>query len=303
MNGFIDELGVLATGTRLKRLSDHLYKLADTHYAQANAPFQSRWFVPYRYLGQHGEATIGDIAAATGFSHVAIKKLVDEMEESLLVISRKDKDDKRKRLVRLTDKGRDIMVRLEKAWASLSEAFAPQEQTVLQAVRALESGLLQQPDTAAPAITIVDYLPRYKRDFYDLNKDWLDKYFRFEREDDLSLNNPEEYFLAKGGFIFFALDGGEAVGTVALKATGQGYEMCKMAVREDKRGLGIGRMLIRRCMARVKENGGKRLFLQSNDILKPAMRLYEGSGFKYIPLPQQGGDYERANVMMEMDIA
>jgi DNA-binding MarR family transcriptional regulator/N-acetylglutamate synthase-like GNAT family acetyltransferase len=296
---FLDELGVLAAGTRLKRISDSLYRLADHHYRAANLPFQARWFVPYQYLLQCKRTTIGEMAKATGMTHVAIKKLVDQMATKHLLNSTPDPKDKRKRHLSLTDKGRDLEHYLQPLWDTIRDALT-RDPEIRQALTRLEKGLSTDKNHTPPTCRIIDYHPHYRKYFYDLNKAWVEKFFQMEPEDEASLSNPEAYFLAKGGFVFFALQGNDVVGTAALKRIDDGYELCKMAVQDDAQGQGIGRQLIAHCRNRARQNDAARLFLQSNAILAPAMRLYEGSGFRYLDPKATPADYRRADVMMEM---
>ena len=112
------------------------------------------------------------------------------------------------------------------------------------------------------------------------------------------MSNPVESILEPGGAILYSLLDGVAVGTVALKYSGEGvYELTKMAVTEGCQGHGLGRRLMDAAVARFRELGGKRLYLESHSSLKPALSLYESAGFHHEP-PPSASDYERADVYM-----
>ena len=104
--------------------------------------------------------------------------------------------------------------------------------------------------------------------------------------------------LAHGGVILYAVAGDEAIGTVALKHQGdEVYELTKMAVTEPFQGCGIGRNLLRAAVERFAEIGGRKLYLESNSRLGPALALYESAGFRH-ETPPEASDYARADVYM-----
>ena len=138
--------------------------------------------------------------------------------------------------------------------------------------------------------------------FRELNEAWIEKYFVIEDADRAALGNPRGYILEKGGHIFMAFLEDKAVGTCALIRTGPGaFEVAKMAVAEEHRGMGIGRRLLEHTVAEAKQLGATSLSLETNTKLSPAIRLYESTGFRRLP-PEEAhhSPYARANVFMEM---
>jgi ribosomal protein S18 acetylase RimI-like enzyme len=148
------------------------------------------------------------------------------------------------------------------------------------------------------AVEIVGFRPDYAGHFRTLNVEWLEKYYRVEAIDEAILSNPVQKILEPGGDILFAVLDGAVVGTVALKHDGEGvYEMTKMAVTARAQGLGIGRRLLEACVDRYRQLEGRRLYLESQSRLKPALRLYESAGFEHASRPRPSA-YERADVYM-----
>lgn len=151
-------------------------------------------------------------------------------------------------------------------------------------------------------VDIVSYDARYAADFAELNFEWLRKYFYIEPYDEQVLLNPEEYIMNNGGEILFAIVDEKVVGTVALINRGdEGFELSKMAVTENYKGLRIGQKLMYACINHARKMGVGRLYLDSNRSLIPALRLYEKVGFREIPMPENG-HYVRANIRMELFI-
>ena len=153
-----------------------------------------------------------------------------------------------------------------------------------------------------PRVRILPFEERFAADFARLNFEWLEKYFHIEEYDRKVLTNPGEYILADGGHIFMALVGDEAVGTVALIRRGKGvYELSKMGVTPKYQGLRIGQKLMYHAINFAGENHFTRLFLDSNTVLQPAIRLYRKVGFREVPVPEDS-PYERCNIRMELNI-
>lgn len=135
--------------------------------------------------------------------------------------------------------------------------------------------------------------------FKKINYEWIEKYFKVEKSDSDSLENPEKYFLTTGGAIIFAVRGNEILGTAALKLMeNDSYELCKMGVTESARGLGIGDLVSKAAIEQAKKMGAKRVYLETNSSLTPAITLYKKLGFKNIENFQS--PYERADVAMEL---
>ena len=149
-------------------------------------------------------------------------------------------------------------------------------------------------------ITIQPYEDRFAQAFARLNIEWLEQYFYVEDYDKQVFADPEGHILKKGGYIFMALIKEEPVGTVALIKRGEGvYELSKMGVTPKYQGKRIGQKLMYHAINFAGENNFNRLFLDSNTILEPAIRLYRKVGFREIPVSKDT-PYERCNIRMEL---
>ncbi len=150
-------------------------------------------------------------------------------------------------------------------------------------------------------IQIVDFNPFYAQSFYDLNHEWISKYFVMEEADEQSLSNPQSYIIDKGGLILMGLFQGEAVGTCALIKEGEGvFELAKMAVAPKAQGLRIGRLLGERAIERARKAGAHTVYLVSNRKLTTALSLYTKLGF--VEVPMAPSIYQRADIKMELSL-
>lgn len=151
-------------------------------------------------------------------------------------------------------------------------------------------------------VIIIPFNEKYAKDFTRLNFEWLEKYFYIEEYDRMVLTNPKKYILDENGHIFFAIINEKVVGTVALIKREDGiFELSKMAVTEEYKGFRIGQKLMYYCINFAGQNNFKKVFLDSNTILTPAITLYQKVGFKEIPVPEET-PYERCNIRMELNI-
>ena len=151
------------------------------------------------------------------------------------------------------------------------------------------------------SIEIVAFQNKYAKAFYDLNIEWLETYFYVEDFDKEVLSKAEKYILNPGGHIFFAVENGVALGTVALmKAENDAFELTKMAVLSNQRGKKIGQKLMQHCIEFAKENNFTKLFLYSNTVLENAIYIYRKYGFIEIPV-EADSPYERSNIKMELN--
>jgi GNAT superfamily N-acetyltransferase len=150
------------------------------------------------------------------------------------------------------------------------------------------------------AIVVREFIPGDEAAFRDINLEWIERFFVVEDKDRETLNNPKKYFLDPGGAIFMAMDGDEPVGAVALIVMGGGsVELSKMGVRPATQGKGAGRRLIAAAVNRAREMGMKRVYIETNSILAPAIKLYHEAGF--VPLKERiPTPYVRADVQLEL---
>jgi GNAT superfamily N-acetyltransferase len=148
-------------------------------------------------------------------------------------------------------------------------------------------------------VTLCRYDKRYAEDYKRLNLAWIKKYFIVEAHDVEQLSNPEEYIIDKGGEILFAVYKEEVVGVCALIKTAENeFELAKMAVAPQFQGKQIGYKLGLYTIERARLLGAKRIWLESNRILKSAINLYIKLGFKEIPVT--ASPYARADIRMEL---
>jgi putative acetyltransferase len=138
--------------------------------------------------------------------------------------------------------------------------------------------------------------------FRKLNERWISQYFKVEEADEKVFSDPVGTILHPGGQILFAEMGGKLVGCCALvPIADREFEVAKMAVDPEFQGKGIGRSLLRAVVDAGREMGARRLYLETNHQLGPAIHLYEELGFRHVPAHRvHASPYARADVFMEL---
>jgi len=141
--------------------------------------------------------------------------------------------------------------------------------------------------------------------FRSLNEQWIKHYFKLEAKDEAMFADPQKTILERGGQILLGIAGGKSVGCCALLPMDEGeFEVAKMAVAPGHQGSGIGRRLLCAVIAEARRMQARRLYLETNHILKPAIRLYESLGFQHLdPSNLTLSPYGRADVYMELKLS
>ncbi|MCD9575046.1 bifunctional helix-turn-helix transcriptional regulator/GNAT family N-acetyltransferase [Flavobacterium soyae] len=314
---FFDKVGKAALGSRLRLMTAVITDDASKIYELYGADFVPKWFPVFYTLAEERELTITEIANEIGHSQPSVSKIIQEMIAAGIVQESLKTDDKRKNNVVLTEKGlllaknikqqlKDIDVAIDgliaeskhNLWAALEEwEFLLEQKSMFKRVSD------QKKIRESKDVKIVEYKPEYQEAFKALNVEWISTYFEMEEADYKALDNPEEYILNKGGKILVALYENEPVGVCALiKMDNPDYdfEMAKMAVSPKAQGKNIGWLLGRAIAAKAKELGAKKIYLESNTILKPAINLYYKLGFEKVFGLET--PYKRCNIQMELKI-
>jgi GNAT superfamily N-acetyltransferase/DNA-binding MarR family transcriptional regulator len=310
----ITQLGSLAIGSRLKRISDMFMKDVLDIYQQSGIDFHPKWFPLMFVLSQEkiGKG-ITELAENLGVSHPAIIQIAQEMEKAGWICSEKSGKDARKRLLKLTDNAKTQLPKLQEIWACLQatndQLFDALSYPLLPLLDQLEMQYQQydyqkkyktmETTFAKPQVEIIAYDPQYLPDFKALNLEWINTYFEVETHDVEQLDNPQKYILNDGGAIYFARYQGKIIGTVALvKVSDTTYELAKMAVSPAYQGLKAGYLLGKHLIEEARKQGATFLFLESNQKLTPALTLYKKLGFVEVPIGET--PYSRADFKAEM---
>jgi GNAT superfamily N-acetyltransferase len=229
-------------------------------------------------------------------------------------VEKSDPKDGRKTVVQLSKTGKAVTSKLNDQFtdvnAAVEKALSETDHNLWKALEEWKHLLDRKPllqrvqeqrkEREQSKVQIVDYSDEHQTAFRALNEEWISTYFKIEEADYKALDHPKEHILDEGGAILVALYEGQPLGVCALiKMEDEGsYELAKMAVSPKAQGKSIGYLLGRAVIERAKKLGAKRVYLESNTALKPAINLYYKLGFEKIT--GQPSPYERCNIQMEI---
>ncbi len=142
---YLDQLGPLALGSRLKRLSDRMMSDASSIYRALGFDVQSRWFPLLALLSQQDEVSVSEATRQLGVTQPAISQFSRELQKAGLVQVAACQDDGRRKKLSLTAAGRDQVQRMQPMWQSVEKAAISlcdeAGEAVYQSIRRLEQAL------------------------------------------------------------------------------------------------------------------------------------------------------------------
>lgn len=309
MRDILQDLGAIALGSRLKRLSDRLLADAAAILARADIPIQPTHVGLMAALERDGPLTISQTVERLGVSQPAVTRTASSLVDLGLVTTAPDADDGRARRLTLTAAGAAIMAQVRtEIWPRLSPVVSAlcdgREAALLDLIGRIEANLGERSmtDRVADAVMILPWAPERARAFHDINAAWITEMFALEPHDLEVLENPQAMIIDRGGDILFAhVDGLGIVGACALMPADDGaVELTKMGVLASARGRKVGEVLLAAVLTRAQAMRCDPLFLLTNRKCGPAIHLYEKLGFRHDSeiMARYGASYDRCDVAM-----
>ena len=309
---FYSDAGPMALGTRLRALAAHMTEEAEQIYAMYGVAIDPRWFPVFYVLRQGQIRTVVEIARFVGQSHGAVSQVAKAMQAAGLIDMTSSSSDGRTRELKLSAKGMQEARKLDaqildvgtavenlahecgiSLWKALDDTEKALEQSSLvHRVRSCREQRLRS------LVEIRHFKDEDTQAFAALNLSWIERHFVVEDQDREALFHPQTQFIDSGGCILVAELEGEVVGVIAMAPhDSESVELAKMTVREDQRGLGIGRRLAEAFFEEARSKGYKRVFLESNTKLDSAIHLYRQLGFN--EFEGDPSEYARCDIQMQ----
>lgn len=283
----IDQSGILAISTRLQRISDRLRKDGLQIYKENGIDFEPKWFPVIYTLKDKPCLSIGEIAAEIGYAHPSTISLLKELEKEKLILSTKDKNDDRKRLIQLTPKAEELINQMKPVWEIMVAAMTELTDTknnIMLAINEVEASFKKK-SFLERALTIMENnksgLIKENPDKVEVEKitnpEDLKTAFAIRRqvfvvgqnvsaEAEEDGNDEATHFLAKVNDL--------PAGTARWRKTKDGFKLERFAVLNAYRGSGVGGALVRALVSDLPK--GSRTYLHAQI---RAAKFYEKNGF------------------------
>lgn len=318
---FLNELAELALGSRLKRLSERMLASASDVYQEFGMNINPKCFTLMALLDTKDSnkqmLTIVEASNLLGLSQPALSQFCKELQNENQIKVVIHQSDSRKRMLSLTEKGREQVKQMKPIWDAVQQAAVDLctehnndfYRSLLLFEKSFSSGsLLTRTRTyinqtaMQTQVVIKSFEPALARHFETINKEWINDMFVLETIDKQVLEDPQTHIINTGGKIWFAEHPSLGiVGTCAFMNKGDNtFELTKMGVLGSARGLKIGEILLQYVLQEVLLLGIEKLFLLTNAKCESAIHLYEKNGFVHDKTIMQdyGQSYSRCNVAM-----
>lgn len=145
----MSSLEALSLASRLRRISDRIVDDVAGLYAQLDLPFNPRWF-PYFYILKEGDSlAVADVAELLKVSHPTVIKFTNQMVKAGVLASAIDKEDRRRRLLTITPKGKELAHLMTPVWEKIKvvvdELVSDTNEDVFTMLNAMDCQLDKKP--------------------------------------------------------------------------------------------------------------------------------------------------------------
>lgn len=242
-------------------------------------------------LAHRVTADLGTLTAALSLDSGYMSRLMGRLEQGGILTKTRSPDDKRVKLLSLTERG-------QRSFADLDDASARQVERALHALDPADRPrLIRAMETIEDllGVPVPDRVPYMLRPHQPGDLGWVVQRHGIVYADEYNWNTEFEGLVAEivGAFArnfdhqrercWIAEKDGENVGSVFLvKKSDEVAQLRLLLVDSRARGLGIGGRLVQECTRFGRQAGYRSIVLWTNSVLDSARRIYESEGYRLI---------------------
>lgn len=247
-------------------------------------------------LEHHGVLTQGELADILNLDKSTMSRTISGLLDTEQVATKEDGDDKRKKPLMLTSRGRRRLARIhEYATAQVQSALSLLDEnerrvvvqgldlyaralTRLRAQAEFRIRRIETRDDPEVARIIRTVMPEFRAGgpgfaIHDAEVSDMHRAYTGERSGYFVLSRGGDRIVGGGGFGHLQAGSAEVC------------ELRKMYLLPDARGFGMGKRLLQHILDAARESGYKTCYLETLESMTQARRLYENCGFQRLSKP------------------
>lgn len=121
VENYYQKLGALVLGSRLRKLSERLLNEVGNIYRNRNIDFEPGWFHIMYLLNENERLSVTQISDILQVSHPSVIQSIGVLESKGIIDISKDKKDKRKRMIELSESGKSLLIEILPMWNRIDE--------------------------------------------------------------------------------------------------------------------------------------------------------------------------------------
>src|ERR671910_1132074 len=242
-------------------------------------------------LAHCAETTAGELGEELGLDAGYLSRILSGFEKHGLIRKRRSQADGRRRLLRLTERGREAFAPLDarsriEIGAMLGGMSEANQERLVGAMRTIEGLLGVRPEPVVPYLLRphgpgdMGWVVHRHGVLYTREYGWDEHFEALVAE--IVAKFIKQYAPTEER-CWIAEREGEIVGCVFLVRESEEIAKLRLLLIEpEARGLGIGSRLVEECIRFARQAGYLKITLWTNDVLNSARRIYGGMGFRLV---------------------
>jgi DNA-binding MarR family transcriptional regulator/GNAT superfamily N-acetyltransferase len=242
-------------------------------------------------LAHREETTAGELGEYLGLDAGYLSRILRGFEKDGLIHRRPSAADGRRRILRLTERGREAFAPLDarshsEIGAMLGGMSIRRQECLVRAMRTIEGLLSVRPEPVVPYLLRphqpgdMGWVVHRHGVLYAREYGWDERFEALVAEIVAKFIQRYDPRLER---CWIAEIDGEIVGCVFLVRESEEIAKLRLLLVEpEARGLGIGSRLVEECIRFARQAGYLKITLWTNDVLNSARRIYEGMGFQLV---------------------
>jgi DNA-binding MarR family transcriptional regulator/N-acetylglutamate synthase-like GNAT family acetyltransferase len=238
-------------------------------------------------LGQVAAADVADLRRALDLDRGYLSRILGRFEDAGLVARSRSDSDRRRQVIRLTDRGRAAYDTLDRRSADDAEALlaALDEggQRRLIAAMTTIAGLLGDAHRTRTVVVRglhpgdLGWVIQRHGELYAREYGWDETFEALVAR--IAADFGERHDPARERGWIAEVDGVPGACVLCVRRDDRTAQLRLLLVEPRARGLGIGARLVEECLAFARSAGYARIMLWTQDCLEHARRIYEAAGF------------------------